>query len=86
MAHNAFVEQANQKYPSVNLKDRWFDAEFQSRRSSSIEGRQFTPTFPVMCPNLGPEVYAALYGSELVFGDVTSCRSHWSASGKTPMG
>ena len=29
VAHNAFIEQANQAYPSHDIKDRWFDAEFQ---------------------------------------------------------
>lgn len=74
MAHNAFVEQANQAYPSDNLRDRWFDAEFQVETFvKSIEGRTFHgETFPVFWPNLGPEVYAGFYGAELQFGEVTS--------------
>jgi len=73
-AHNAFVETANQAYPSDNLKDRWFDAEFQVETFlKSIEGRAFQgETFPVFWPNLGPEVYAAFYGSELKYGEVTA--------------
>ena len=73
-AHNAFVEQANQAYPSDNLRDRWFDAEFQVETFvKSIEGRTFHgETFPVFWPNLGPEVYAGFYGAELQFGEVTS--------------
>ncbi len=39
----------------------------------SIEGRRFhAETFPVYFPNLGPDVYAAFYGAQLVFGEVTS--------------
>ena len=74
MAHNAFIEEANVAYPSDNLKDRWFDEEFQVETYlKSIEGQRFHgETFPVFWPNLGPEVYAAFYGSELVYGEVTS--------------
>ncbi|MDT8305671.1 MAG: hypothetical protein RRC07_07020, partial [Anaerolineae bacterium] len=39
----------------------------------SIAGQTFHgETFPVYWPNLGPEVYAAFYGAELVYGEVTS--------------
>jgi hypothetical protein len=74
MAHNAFVEQANTVYPSENLKDRWFDAEFQVETfAQSIAGKTFHgETFPVFWPNLGPEVYAAFYGATLEYGEVTS--------------
>ncbi|MEB2288277.1 MAG: hypothetical protein OZ934_09210 [Anaerolineae bacterium] len=74
VAHNAFVEQANQDYPSDNLKDRWFDAEFQVETFlKSVEGRRFHgETFPIFWPNLGPEVYAAFYGTTLEYGEVTS--------------
>ena len=74
MAHNAFVEEANVAYPSGNLKDRWFDEEFQvDTFLNSIEGQRFHgETFPVFWPNLGPEVYAAFYGAELEYGEVTS--------------
>ena len=74
MAHNAFVEEAQAAYPSDNLRDRWFDAEFQVETFvQSIQGKTFQgETFPVFWPNLGPEVYAAFYGAELEYGDVTS--------------
>jgi hypothetical protein len=74
MAHNAFVEEAQAAYPSDNLRDRWFDAEFQVETFiRSIRGKTFQgETFPVFWPNLGPEVYSAFYGAELEYGDVTS--------------
>ena len=74
MAHNAFVEAANQDYPSGSLKDRWFDAEFQIETFiKSIDGQTFHgETFPIFWPNLGPEVYSAFYGSELEYAEVTS--------------
>lgn len=56
------------------LKERWFDAEYQVETFvRRIRGKRFpAETFPVFWPNLGPEVYAAFYGCELVFQDVTS--------------
>ncbi len=73
-AHNAFIEQANVAYSSNNLRDRWFDANFQVETFlKSIDGHVFRgETFPVFWPNLGPEVYAAFYGSELDYGEVTA--------------
>ena len=74
VAHNAFVEAAIADYPSDNVRDRWFDAEFQvDTYLKSIAGQRFNAeTFPIFWPNLGPEVYAAFYGAELGYGEVTS--------------
>jgi hypothetical protein len=77
MAHNAFLEQAKEDISSLSPAERkawWFDAELQlSLYEQSIAGQTFHgETFPVYWPNLGPEVYAAFYGSELVYGQVTS--------------
>jgi hypothetical protein len=74
IAHNASFDEANSQYPSENIRDGWFDEEFQVRTfMDSIEGRIFLgETFPVYSPNLGPAVYAAFYGCELEFGEVTS--------------
>jgi hypothetical protein len=76
MAHNEFLD------ADVNDADlspeqrraRWFDVEYQvDLFVRSIEGRTFLgETFPVYWPNLGPNVYAAFYGVELKFGEVTS--------------
>ncbi len=73
-AHNAFVEEAAAAYPSANLQERWFNAEFQVETYlNSIRGRTFlAETFPVYWPNLGPEVYAAFYGAQLEYGEVTA--------------
>ncbi len=61
-----------------DLKGRWFDAEYQvDLFLESIRGRTFYgETFPVFCPNLGPNVYAAFHGCELAFGEVTSWIRH----------
>jgi hypothetical protein len=77
MAHNAFLEQATEDIAHLSLAEKknwWFNAELQvDLFIKSIEGRHFHgETFPVFFPNLGPDVYAAFYGAELVFGEVTS--------------
>ena len=61
-----------------DLRARWFDAEFQvDFFLESILGHTFYgETFPVFWPNLGPNVYAAFYGAELEYGEVTSWVQH----------
>lgn len=77
IAHNAFLESAKEdisKLSAVEKKTWWFDVETQvDLFVKSIEGRKFHgETFPVFFPNLGPDVYAAFYGADLEFGEVTS--------------
>jgi hypothetical protein len=77
MAHNAFLEQATEDITHLSQSEKkgwWFNTELQvDLFIKSIESRRFHgETFPVYFPNLGPEVYAAFYGAELVFGEVTS--------------
>lgn len=77
MAHNAFLEAAKEDIAALSSEEKeawWFDAELQvDLFMKSIEGRRFHgETFPVYFPNLGPDVYAAFYGAQLIFGEVTS--------------
>jgi hypothetical protein len=77
VAHNAFLEAAKEdisKFSPAEKRAWWFDVETQvDLFVKSIEGRKFHgETFPVFFPNLGPDVYAAFYGTELEFGEVTS--------------
>jgi hypothetical protein len=78
--HNAdFADAHARQGPSwPDLQSRWFDAEFQvDSFLASIRGRTFYgETFPVFCPNLGPNVYAAFHGAHLLFGEVTSWVEH----------
>lgn len=57
-----------------SLRERWFDAEYQvDSFLKSIEGCTFKgETFPFFWPNLGPEIYAAFFGMDLEFGEITS--------------
>jgi hypothetical protein len=85
MAHNAFLD-TGVDYSALSPEERrtrWFDVEHQvGLFERSIEGRTFHgETFPIYWPNLGPNVYAAFYGLELEFGEVTSWSEpvvrHW---------
>jgi len=77
VAHNAFLEAAKEDISQLSPSQKkawWFNVETQINLFiQSIEGRKFHgETFPVFFPNLGPDVYAAFYGAELEFGEVTS--------------
>ncbi len=76
-AHNAFLNAATEEIENLSRAEKkawWFDAELQvDLFVKSVEGRRFHgETFPVFFPNLGPEIYAAFYGAQLVYGEVTS--------------
>ncbi len=76
-AHNAFLNAATEEIENLPREEKkawWFDVELQvDLFVKSVQGRRFHgETFPVYFPNLGPEIYAAFYGAELVYGEVTS--------------
>ncbi len=76
-AHNAFLASETESVARMSREEKqawWFDAELQlDIFLRSIEGRRFHgETFPVFFPNLGPDVYAAFYGCDLEFGEITS--------------
>ena len=75
--HNAFLEMATESITDLSSEEKeawWLNVELQvDLFLKSIDGRRFHgETFPVYFPNLGPDVYAAFYGAQLVFGEVTS--------------
>jgi len=51
--------------------ERWMDSSYQVELALATLANQYYPgdTLPVAWPNLGPEVFAALYGCPLEFGD-----------------
>ncbi len=75
-AHNSEfeIQKKLQDRSWPDLKSRWFDVDYQVEYFvHSIKGQEFlAETFPVFWPNLGPEVYSAFYGSELIYQEVTS--------------
>lgn len=75
-AHNAFLYRGADlgAMSAEQRKKWWFDTDLQLENYLlSIANRRFHgETFPVFWPNLGPDVYAAFYGAELIYGDVTS--------------
>jgi hypothetical protein len=77
-AHNSFVSEKNSNRKWKSIKEKWFDAEFQVESFiDSIKGKTFIgESFPVFWPNLGPNVFAAFYGSELFYDEVTSWAGH----------
>ena len=72
--HNAEYDLVMSSSPHASLKDRWMDAEFQAQSFlNSIRGQRFNAeTFPVYMPNLGPNFFAAVHGTEMVFAENTS--------------
>jgi hypothetical protein len=85
-AHNAFLSSATEEISKLSKEEKkawWFDVETQVELFiKPVEGRRLHgETFPVYFPNLGPNAYAAFYGAELVFGEITSwslpCVRHW---------
>lgn len=71
--HNAEYE-VIKKSEHHTLKDRWFDSEYQvDDFMRSINNMRFNAeTFPVFCPNLGPNVYAAFHGGDMSYEETTS--------------
>lgn len=74
--HNAEYEASDGVFKESwhDLKDKWFDEEYQiSRIQNQLRGQRYLgETFPIYWPNLGPNVFAALYGSPLAYSEVTS--------------
>jgi hypothetical protein len=66
-------------------RERWFDTEYVLERANA--GFQNTyfggDSFPRCCPDLGPDLFAALYGIPLEYGEDTSWSIHaledWSS-------
>jgi hypothetical protein len=55
----------------VTSAERWLDAQYQAElKLATLSNQEFLgDTMPVAYPNLGPEVFAGLYGCPIHFGD-----------------
>lgn len=61
-----------------NPAARWMDAGYQAELASAqLANHEFLgDTLPVACANLGPDVFASLFGCPLEFGDYETSWSH----------
>jgi hypothetical protein len=58
----------------ASLRERWLDVEYALERfEAGLESAVFfADNVPVFYPNVGPEVYATIFGCELQFSETTS--------------
>lgn len=58
----------------ATLKERWFDAEYAVTRVNRALANTYygCEGYPMFFPDLGPDQFAAFYGTELTFGETTS--------------
>lgn len=61
----------------ATVRERWLDADYQAELACvSLGNTVFAgDSLPVAWPNLGPEVFSAFYGCEMVYGE----RTAWSS-------
>jgi len=75
-AHNAEFNESKAYMGRTwsSLKERWWDVDYQlDVFENQLKYSVFkAETIPFYWPNLGPEIYAAFYGAELIFQEVTS--------------
>lgn len=82
-AHNSFVNEKHLNRKWKTVKERWYDVEYQVEAFlEGLRGKRLRgETFPVFWPNIGPNAFAAFYGSKLEFAEVTSwaepCIENW---------
>ncbi len=59
---------------SGTLQERWWDEDYiLSAARNSMETTYYAAeSLPILCPNLGPDVFAAFLGSEIVYEESTS--------------
>ncbi|MCL2527006.1 MAG: trimethylamine corrinoid protein 2 [Defluviitaleaceae bacterium] len=61
-----------------NIDDRWLDFENVVKRARfNLESTYFAAEgFPCFMPDLGPDIFGALLGADLIFGESTSWAHH----------
>lgn len=72
--HNAEYELKQHAKTWPTLKNCWYDTEYVvSGFISECESKTFhAETFPIFWSNLGPNVFAACHGIEMLFGETTT--------------
>ena len=58
----------------ASIQDRWFDTDYRvAVISAQLKNTvHFADALPVAFPNLGPEIFSAFYGCEMIYGDATA--------------
>ncbi len=76
----AFCDQAVPfKEPAgISLRDRWLDTEYVIRKARYVMQNTFYAgdSFPILWPNLGPDIFGAALGCDIDFGENTSWAVH----------
>jgi len=81
------IKKADFKMPE-NLKDRWMDTEYVIKKGRlNFENTFFGgEAYPILWPNLGPDIFGSIYGANIEFGENTSWAhpviSDWGKFGK----
>jgi hypothetical protein len=62
-----------------SLREKWMDVEYQVERAIKIieQTTYLGEAFPMCWPNLGPDLWGTLYGTDLEFGEDTSWAKHF---------
>ncbi len=74
------LEAEKTKVPPIkkykDIRDKWMDTEYIVTRAevSLRNSVYFADALPVVWPNLGPEIFSAFYGCEMIYGE----RTAWS--------
>ena len=72
-AHNEQFNVKDETRTWGNIKEKWYDVEYQVESFIKNMPKEYIgETFPMFDPNLGPNVFAAMLGGTLKFGDVTT--------------
>jgi len=75
------------KKPWPTVRDRWLDAEWNAEvaYANAVNTEWLGDAVPTWSPNLGPEVFSALFGAELEFSEDSSwskpCLARWEDAG-----
>jgi hypothetical protein len=66
------------KKDHASLRERWFDTEYMLERANAgMKNTYFGgDSLPICWPNLGPDIFAALYGIPMEYGQDTSWSIH----------
>ena len=73
------------KRPWQDLRERWMDTEYTvaTAEATLCNRVHFADALPVAWPNLGPEIFSAFYGCEMVYEETTAWSTpileDWSA-------